>query len=113
MPDPSSYITAKVAAAIGGLLGGAGMMSFIKPNSIGEAFARGGVSTGTAIIFSNPVIVWLGAPDNWEMQLMAGGVIGFVAYSLLGAVANFFHKNKGDDIFELAAKAKKGAKNGG
>lgn len=113
MPDPSSYITAKVAAALGGLFGGAGMMSFIKPTSIGEAFARGGVSTGTAIICAGPAIVWLGAPDHWEMQLMVGGVLGFISYSILGAIANFFHKNKGDDIFELAAKAKKGSKNGG
>lgn len=107
MSDPSAYLTSKIASAVGGLFGGAGMMSFIKPRSVSEAFTRGGISTGSAIIFAAPSLKLLGLGGDWEMQLMAGAIIGFVAYSLLGAVANFFETNKHADIVELLKKAKK------
>lgn len=106
MGDPSTYVTAKIASAIGGLFGGMSMMSFIKPRTISEAFARGGISTGAAIIFATPLLIALSLPTNWEMQLMAGGTVGFVAYSILGAVANFFSRNKDDDIVDLANKVR-------
>jgi hypothetical protein len=106
MADPSHFIAAKIAAAIGGLFGGASMMTFIRPKSISEAFIRGGLSTGCAIIFSTPVIHLINLTDDWEIQLMTGGIIGFLAYSILGAVANFFIKNEQSDIFELVTKVK-------
>ena len=106
MADVTSYMTTKIASAIGGLFGGSAMMSFIKPTSIGEAFARGGVSTGSAIIFADPALVLIHLPTDWEMQMMSGGIIGFLAYSILGAVARFFDKNKDDDILTLVKKAK-------
>lgn len=102
----TSYITHKLTAALGGLIGGASIMSYIRPHSIGEAFARGGTSTGAAIIFAGPCLVALGLPAGWEMQLVAGFVIGFVAYSVLGAVANFLDRNKDKDIVELVKVAR-------
>lgn len=106
MADPSSYVTAKIASAIGGLLGGMSLMTFIRPRTIGEAFARGGVSTGGAIIFATPVLTTLNLPVNWEMQLMSGGIIGFLAYSVLGATARFLVKNQESDIVEMAHKVR-------
>lgn len=106
MGDPGSYVTAKIASAIGGLFGGMSIMTFIKPRTISEAFARGGVSTGAAIIFATPLLTALNLPANWEMQLMSGGVIGFLAYSVLGATARFLAKNQNDDIVELAQKVR-------
>lgn len=106
MGDPGSYVTAKIASAIGGLLGGMSIMTFIRPRTISEAFARGGVSTGAAIIFATPVLTALSLPTNWEMQLMSGGIIGFLAYSVLGATARFLAKNQNDDIVELAHKVR-------
>lgn len=106
MGDPGSYITAKIASAIGGLFGGMSIMTFIKPRSISEAFARGGISTGAAIIFATPVLTAMNLPMNWEMQLMSGGVIGFLAYSVLGAVARFLIKTQNDDIVEIAQKVR-------
>lgn len=106
MGDPSSYVTAKIASAIGGLFGGMSIMTFIKPRTISEAFARGGISTGAAIIFATPVLTALSLPTNWEMQLMSGGIIGFLAYSILGATARFLVKNQEDDIVELAQKVR-------
>jgi len=48
----------------------------------------------------------VGIASDWEMQLMSGGVVGFLAYSLLGAVANFFKQNEKADIVTLVNKAK-------
>jgi hypothetical protein len=113
MADPTHYLTAKIASAIGGLIGGFGMMTFVRPKTISEAFTRGGVSTGAAIIFAGPLLSLMEIPANWEMQLMSGGIIGFLSYSLLGAVANFFRKNQEKDIFELADTARSQSKRAG
>lgn len=104
--DIASYITHKVTAALGGLIGGASIMSYIRPHSIGEAFARGGTSTGAAIIFAGPCLVALRLPTGWEMQLVSGFVIGFIAYSFLGAIANFLDRHKDKDITELVKVAR-------
>lgn len=106
MSDPSQYIVTKIASAIGGFFGGAGMMSFIKPRTISEAFMRGAMSTGSAVIFADPVLRVAGLEVDWEMQLMSGGIVGFIAYSFLGAVANFFKQNEKADIVTLVNKAK-------
>lgn len=99
MPD---YILAKLASMIGGFFGGAAILTFIRPQTIGEAFIRGGVSTGSAVIFSAPLIDWMQISNNWENQLMVGFVIGFVAYSVLGMVANFLIKHKNGTIIDAA-----------
>jgi hypothetical protein len=107
MTDPTHYIAAKIASAIGGIFGGASMMTFIAPKSIADAFARGSVSTGCAIIFTSPLLHLFNIEINWETQLMGGGIIGFLAYSILGAIANFFIKNQKSDIFEIAERVKR------
>lgn len=104
--DFSSYLTYKITAALGGLAGGATILAFIKPRTIGEAFARGGTSTGTAIIFAGPVLEWFGRESHWELQLVSGFCIGFVAYSLLGAIARFLHKHRESDIAEIVFDAR-------
>ena len=104
MPD---YLIAKLASMIGGLFGGAAILTFIKPTSIGEAFIRGAVSTGSAVIFSSPLTNWIDISNNWETQLMTGFVVGFVAYSVLGMVANFLIKNQNKDIVETIKEIKK------
>lgn len=104
MPD---YLTAKLASIIGGLLGGGAILTFIKPKTIGEAFIRGGVSVGSSAIFTSPVINWIKLADTWENQVMIGFMIGFVAYSVLGMVANFLIKNQDKDIVEAVKDIKK------
>lgn len=107
MSDPGTYLTAKIASMIGGFVGGSLILTFIRPKTIGEAFIRGGTSTGSATIFSAPLLKLLELPMDWETQLMAGFIVGFVAYSILGMIANFFTKNKDDDIFEVLGDIKK------
>lgn len=104
MPD---YILAKLASMIGGLFGGAAILTFIKPQTVPEAFIRGAVSTGSAVIFASPIIDWLQLSNNWESQLMTGFVIGFLAYSVLGMIANFLIKNQNKDIVEAVKELKK------
>ncbi len=111
MGDPTSYISAKIASMLGGLIGGAAIMTFIRPKTIGEAFTRGGVSVGSAIIFSTPLLEGLNLSSNWEYQLMAGFCVGFFAYSLLGMIANFLIKNQNRDIVETIKDVKNDLKN--
>lgn len=102
----TSYLTDKLTSAVAGLMGGASIMSYIRPKTIGEAFARGGTSTGAAIIFAGPILHALRLPTGWEMQMVSGFVIGFTAYSLLGAVANFLDRHKDSDITEMVRAAR-------
>lgn len=104
MPE---YLVTKLASMIGGFFGGAAILTFIRPQTVGEAFIRGAVSTGSAVIFSAPLLDWFHISNNWENQLMIGFVIGFLAYSILGMVANFLIKNQNKDIVEAVKEIKK------
>lgn len=106
MADPSSYIGTKIASMIGGFIGGSVILTFIRPKTIGEAFARGGTSVGSAMIFSTPLLHILDWPVDWETQLMAGFIVGFAAYSVLGMVANFFAARQNKDIVEVVSDLK-------
>jgi len=113
MDAPSDYIISKLTAGVGGLFGGFGLMTYIKPTSVTEAFARGGVSTGSACIFASPLLVFAGVKPDWDLEIASGALIGFSAYFALGAVANFFKHNEKRDIVEIVQKVtnKKDRKN--
>ena len=101
MSDPSGgYLATKIAAMVGGFLGGAAILTFIRPKTIGEAFIRGGVSVGTAVIFATPVLEFLKLSNTWENQAASGFCVGFLAYGILGMIANFFLNNSHKDIFQ-------------
>ena len=107
MADPTGYITAKVASMIGGLFGGFAILTFIRPKSISEAFMRGGVSVGSSMVFTYPLLDMLGISNNWETQLMGGFCVGFLSYTVLGMVANFLQKNQHKDIVEVVKEVRK------
>ncbi len=106
MADPTGYLTAKVASMVGGLFGGFAILTFIRPKTIGEAFMRGGMSVGSAIVFAHPLLELAGASNNWETQMMAGFCVGFLSYTVLGMVANFLRKNQNKDIVQAAKDVK-------
>jgi hypothetical protein len=106
MADPTGYLTAKVASMIGGLFGGFAILTFIRPKTISEAFMRGGVSVGSSMVFTYPLIDMIGLSNNWETQLMGGFCVGFLAYTVLGMVANFLQKNQHKDIVEVVKEVK-------
>lgn len=101
------YLLAKLASMIGGLVGGGAILTFIRPKSVSEAFMRGGLSVGSATIFASPILNWMDISNNWENQIMSGFVVGFLAYSILGMVANFLVKNQNKDIVEAIKEIKK------
>lgn len=107
MDDLGGYISGKMAAGAGGLLGGFGVMTYIRPTNVTEAFTRGGISTGSACIFAAPMLVLAGIRPTWDMQIASGAMIGFIAYFVLGAVANFFRRNAKADIVEVVEEVKK------
>lgn len=103
MGDPgSSFMATKLASMIGGLFGGAAILTFIRPQTIGEAFMRGGVSVGSATLLSTPILRIFDLPIDWDYQILAGFVCGFVAYSVLGMIANFLIQHKDSTIVEAA-----------
>lgn len=102
MADPSTFLTAKLASMIGGLFGGLAILTFIKPKTISEAFIRGGVSVGSALLFAVPLLKTLEFPIDWDFQAMAGFTIGFLSYSILGMVANFLIKHKDNTVVDAA-----------
>lgn len=107
MADPTTgYISAKVASMVGGLFGGFAILTFIKPKTIGEAFMRGGMSVGSATVFTHSILQVLGIENNWETQLVGGFCVGFVAYTVLGMVANLLAKNQNKDILEAVKDIK-------
>lgn len=110
MAEPSSYIVTKIASAIGGFFGGAAIMTFIRPKTISEAFVRGAISTGSAIIFAEPLLKMVYEHSDWEFQLASGAIVGFIAYSVLGAVANFFIIHQRDDIVTVIKKVRRAKK---
>ena len=82
-------------------------MAFIKPKGILDAALHGGVSTFAGVVFSGPMLKYFEiAPTDWEFQMMAGFVIGFCAWFVMSAVANFFQQNEGKDILTVAQQAK-------
>ena len=113
MPEPG-FLTAKIMAGFGGLIGGLALMTYIKPKSILDAALRGGISTGTGIIFSPLLTEWLEMPQNMEMFLMFGFVIGFLSWGILSLIARIFsnaEKNK-EDLIDVVNRGRSGkAKN--
>lgn len=104
LPD---YLLTKISSMIGGFFGGAAILTFILPKSVGEAFIRGSVSTGSAITFASPLLHWFNMESGWENELMSGFIVGFLAYSVLGMVANFLIKHQNKDIIEAIKEVKK------
>lgn len=107
MADFNSLLAEKVSSMVGGLFGGLAILTLIKPKTISEAFLRGSLSTGSAMVFAGPILRYISIDDNWETRLMSGFIVGFFAYSLLGMIANFLAKNEDKDIVTVVKEIKK------
>ena len=101
MSVTATFIGSKIAAACGGLFGGLAIMAFMKPTTLLDATIRGGISTGAAIIGSTLMIDTMNWSNNVEYHAVAGAMIGFCAWGVLGMFASLFikaEKNKLDVI---------------
>jgi hypothetical protein len=101
----TTFIGAKIASACGGLFGGLAVMAYMKPMSILDASIRGGISTGAAIIGATLLMDVAHWPDIIEYHAIAGAVIGFSAWSVLGACARVFIKVEKNnlDVIQVAS----------
>jgi hypothetical protein len=89
MADPlfQDHLSAKAVASIGGLVGGALFMVFLKPKNVWDAAIRSSVSTSTAII-GHPILCdYLNWSGNMDHVLAASAIIGFCSWSILSIVA--------------------------
>jgi hypothetical protein len=109
MPEPG-FLTAKIMAGLGGLLGGLTMMVFMKPKTILDATLRGGISTGSGIIFAPPIIEWLDMSLRMDSFLMFGFIVGFLSWGLLSLIAQIFinAEKKQQDLLDVVNKGRSG-----
>ena len=85
------------------------MFAFMRPKTIMDATIRGGVCTGSAIIFSPVICDYLNTTHTTDHLLAAGAVIGFLSWGVLSMTARFFIKAEtaNTDIVEAAKEIKK------
>ena len=104
------WISAKISSFIGGILGGLSILSYIPPKDTKEAFMRGGVSVGFALMFAQPILLQIGLEvkpnELWMYELGIAFLCGFVGYSVMNWVANFLAKNQDKDILEVGREIK-------
>lgn len=107
--DPVVVSSAGFISAIGGFLGGASLLMFIKPTSAGDGLRRIIVSAVAATMLA-PVAaakVFDATADNDSKILMGCAFgVGFVAWNILGAIAMYFSNRQGKDIVQLAKDIK-------
>ena len=98
----------KVLSAIGGFLGGVSLLAFMKPTSFADGIRRVIVSIAAAVMLA-PIAaakIFDATADN-DSQLLMGSafLVGFAAWNILGATAQFFASRQGKDIVEIAKDA--------
>lgn len=108
------WITAKITSFIGGILGGLSVLAYIPPKNFREAYIRGGVSVGFALMLAQPILLQLGlemkSSQIWIYELAVAFICGFIGYSVMNWVANFLSKNASSDVLEVYANIKKKGK---
>lgn len=100
--------SAKLISAIGGFLGGVSLLVYVRPNSLQDGFLRVGVSVASAVMLAPVAAAKLfdATADTDSQILMGCGFgVGFVAWNVLGAIAQFFAARQGKDIVALAKDA--------
>lgn len=100
--------SAKVISAIGGFLGGGSLMVFMQPKDIRDGIIRIGVSTASAVMLAPLAAVRIfDVKADADSQVVMGCAfgVGFIAWNVLGGVAQFFQARQGQDIVTLAKDA--------
>lgn len=112
MPVPCDEATVvssvKLISAIGGFLGGASLLVFVKPTSMNDGIVRILVSTAAAVMLAPVAAVKIfdaSADSDSQILMGCGFGVGFVAWNVLGAIAQFFAARQGKDIVQMAKDA--------
>ena len=99
--DGASALIIKAVSAAGGFLGGSSLLVYMRPSGIKDAILRVAVTTIAATMTAPAISLKLLDNDTPEVL---GGVafgIGFIAWNVLGAVAQFFENRQGKDIAQI------------
>lgn len=99
-------IVTKGVSAAGGFLGGSSLLVYMKPATIKEGLIRVLVTTACATMTAPAIALKL--LDNTTPEVLGGIAfgVGFVAWNVLGAIAQFFAARQGQDIAEIVKGAK-------
>jgi hypothetical protein len=96
----------KIFSATGGFLGGTSMMLYMRPSGMLDAIRRCIVSVLSSSMLTVPVAEKIFDEVGAEVVMGTAFAIGFVAWSMLGAIAKFFENRQGQDIVQLAKSVK-------
>lgn len=100
MADPllQDHLSVKAVAGIGGFIGGALFMVFLRPKNVWDAAVRSSVSTTTAII-GHPILSdYMGWTSNNDHVIASSAIIGFCAWSLLSVAAKLLTNAEHDKL---------------
>lgn len=99
--EQAADVIVKAVSAAGGFLGGSSLLVYMRPASLKEAIMRVLVTTVAATMTAPAISLKL--LDN-ETPEVLGGVafgVGFIAWNVLGAIAQFFANRQGQDIKQI------------
>ena len=95
-------------AATGGFLGGTSMMLYMRPASVADGLRRVVISVIAALLLTRMATeqIFDSAEATSEISMGVAFGLGFLSWSLLGAVAKFFERRQDQDIFGLIKTVK-------
>lgn len=91
----------RVLAAVGGFLGGTSMLLYMRPADMTDAIRRMVISVLSAVMLTGLAAKELFSAAGPEIIMGTAFGIGFIAWSLLGAVAKFFEGRQNQDIVQM------------
>jgi hypothetical protein len=85
----------------GGLLGGISMLVYMRANGVADGLRRILISSVSSGLLASTMASKIFGSEAPELVAACAFVLGFVAWNLLGAIAQFFENRKGDDIMSM------------
>lgn len=94
-------LSVKVLSAVGGFLGGTSMLMYMRPVDMTDAIRRMVISVLSAVMLTGLAAKEMFSVTGPEIIMGTAFCIGFIAWSLLGAVAKFFEGRQNQDIVQM------------
>jgi hypothetical protein len=98
-PGDSMYL--HLISSGGGFLGGVSMLLYMRPSGVADGLRRVVISTVAGALLASTVAEKGFGADTPELVASAAFLVGFTAWSLLGATARFFESRKDTDIIGM------------
>ena len=94
-------VSVKVLSAVGGFLGGTSMLLYMRPVDMNDAIRRMIISVLSSVMLTGLTAREMFSVSGPEVIMGTAFGIGFMAWSLLGAVAKFFAGRQDQDIVQM------------